>query len=158
MAQITDDLLRSLIRLLPPARALKEELEKSLTMETFMGTGDMAVRSFQGLQASVASFTNDPYVSSLSIVVPEGANDMEKVSQVNLAAGQLLAYLEGQTGLSGAGGGYGGGGRNQGNITVQKAPTINLSDISGVDSESLARMVALAEKALKGPQEEEPTR
>jgi hypothetical protein len=154
MAQITDDLLRSLIRLIPPARALKEELEKSLTMETFLGTGDMAVRSFQGLQASVASITNDPYVSSLTIVVSEGTNDMEKVSQVNLAAGQLLAYLEGQTGLSGVGGSYGGGGRNQGNITVQKAPTINLSDIRGVDSESLAKLVELAEKALQSKEED----
>jgi hypothetical protein len=153
MAQITDDTLRSLIRLIPPARALKEELEKSLTMETFMGTGDIAVRSFQGLQASVASITNDPYVSSLTIVVQEGANDMEKVSQVNLAAGQLLAYLEGQTGLSGVGS-YGGGGRGQGHITIQKAPTINLSDIRGVDSESLAKMVELAEKALQHKEED----
>jgi hypothetical protein len=102
----------------------------------------------------VASITNDPYVSSLTIVVQEGANDMEKVSQVNLAAGQLLAYLEGQTGLSGVGGSYGGG-RNQGNITIQKAPTINLSDIRGVDSESLAKMVELAEKALQHKEEGE---
>lgn len=154
MAQITDDMLRSLIRLIPPARALKEELEKSLTLETFMGTGDMAIRSFQGLQASIAGISSDPYIAGLNIVVPEGANDMEKVSQVNLAAGQLLAYLEGQTGLSG-GGSYSGGGRNQGNITIQKAPTITLNDIQGVDAESLARMVALAEKALKSHEEGE---
>src|SRR5437773_316955 len=152
MAQISDDTLRSLIRLIPPARALRDDLEKSLTMETFMGTGDMAVRSFQGLQASVASITNDPYVSSLSITVPEGANDQEKVSLVSLAVGQLLAYLEGQTGLSGSGGSYGSGGG--GNITVQKAPSIIIQNIQGLNSEALGKIVDVAADALKHKGEE----
>jgi hypothetical protein len=157
MAQISDDTLRSLIRLIPPTRALKDDLERSLTMETFMGTGDMAVRSFQGLQASVAGITSDPYVANLSIEVPANANDQEKVSLVRLAAGQLLAYLEGQTGLSGSSGSYGSGGHG-GNINIQKAPSISFNDIQGVDSETLSRMVSMAEKALtkKGEEEGEP--
>ena len=152
MPQTNEDTLRSLIRLIPPARALRDDLENSLTMETFLGTGDMAVQSFRGLQSSVAGITNDPYVSSLTISVPEGANDAEKVSLVRLAAGQLLAYLEGQTGLSGSGG-SGGGGRG-GNINIQKAPTINFASIQGVDAETMNKMVALAEKALKGTEAE----
>jgi hypothetical protein len=156
MAAITDDTLRSLIRLIPPARALKEDLERSLTMETFMGTGDMAVRSFEGLRASVASVTNDPYVSSLTITVPENSNDQEKVSLVRLAAGQLLAYLEGQTGLSGSGGGWGGGGGG-GNINIQKAPMVTFSAITGVNDAALAKMVEMGQEALKHKGEEEPT-
>jgi hypothetical protein len=155
MAQISDDTLRSLIRLIPPTRALKDDLERSLTMETFMGTGDMAVRSFQGLQASVAGITSDPYVASLSIDVPPNANDQEKVSLVRLAAGQLLAFLEGQTGLSGSSGSYGGG--HGGNINIQKAPSITFNDIQGLDSETMSRMVAMAEKALNKPEGETPS-
>jgi hypothetical protein len=155
MAQTSDDQLRSLIRLLPPARALRDDLERSIHLETFMGTGDMAVRSFQGLQASVARIIDDPYVATLSLSVPEGANDQEKVSLVRLAAGQLVAYLEGQTGLAGSeGGGYGSGNKG-GNINIQKAPMVTFSAITGVDSEALKKMVEMGAEALKHRGEEE---
>ena len=104
MAETHQDPIRDLIRLIPPARALKDDLEKSLHLEFYAGTGNMAVRSFQGLLASVSSITGDPYVDALSLEVPENATDKEKVSLALLAAGQLVAYLEGQTGLAGMGG------------------------------------------------------
>ena len=44
-----DSNLRSLIRLLPPTRALKEQLEKALVMENFSGMGNPAVRSLKRL-------------------------------------------------------------------------------------------------------------
>jgi hypothetical protein len=153
MAQTSDDQLRSLIRLIPPARALRDDLERSIHLETFMGTGDMAIRSFQGLQASVARIIDDPYAATISLSVPEGANDQEKVSLVRLAAGQLVAYLEGQTGLAGSGGG--GYGNKGGNITIQKAPTVTFSAITGVDSEALKKMVEMGSEAMKHKGEEE---
>ncbi len=104
MAETRDDTLRALIRLIPPARALKEDLEKSLHLEIYAGTGNMAVKSYQGIQASVARITDDPYAATLSLDVPENATDKEKVSLVRLAAGQLVAYLEGYIGLVGIGG------------------------------------------------------
>ncbi|MBI1930446.1 hypothetical protein HYR99_40135 [Candidatus Poribacteria bacterium] len=104
MAETRDDTLRALIRLIPPARALKEDLERSLHLEIYAGTGNMAVKSYQGIQASVARITDDPYVATLSLDVPENATDKEKVSLVRLAAGQLVAYLEGYIGLVGIGG------------------------------------------------------
>ena len=64
----------------------------------------MAVKSYQGIQASVARITDDPYAATLSLDVPENATDKEKVSLTRLAAGQLLAYLEGYIGLVGIGG------------------------------------------------------
>lgn len=114
-----DDTLRALIRLMPPARALKEDLEKSLHLETWPGTGDAAVRMVQGLQRSTAALTDDAYVQSLEIAPAAGALDKEKVATAALAAGQLLAFLEGQTGLAG----FGGGGNKS---TIQTAPNINI--------------------------------
>jgi len=58
-------------------------------------------------------------------VVPEGAGDKEKVSLALLAAGQLEAYLEGQTGLVGVGGGKGG-------THIQTAPQVNINAVTGV--------------------------
>ncbi len=151
MAESFDDSLRALIRLIPPARALKEDLEKSLHLETYAGTGDMAVRSFQGLQASVADLTNDSYVSSLGLSVAPEASDKEKVSVTLLAAGQLAAYLEGQTGLVGM---SGSGGKGGGNITIQKAPTINLNNVEGIASEALSKMADMAARYNKTEGEE----
>jgi hypothetical protein len=52
------------------------------------------------------------------------APDSERVSVVGLVAGQLLVYLEGQTGLPGSGGGGKG-------FHVNSAPQINMNMMSG---------------------------
>ena len=101
---IKDENLREVIRLVPAARALKDQLEKSLYMETFSGTGDVAVKSYNGLHQSISRFTDDPYVHSLTPDIAADADDKQKVSLILLVAGQLLAYVEGQIGLSSAGG------------------------------------------------------
>jgi hypothetical protein len=150
MADMGDDRLRSLIRLIPPVRALKEDLEQSIHLELFAGTGDLAVRSFQGLQASVGRITDDPYLGSLSLSVPEGAGDREKVSLARLAAGQLSAYLEGQTGLVGLGGSDGGR-----NINIQRAPTISMTNVEGLPSEAFGKMVERAADIVTTPEKAE---
>jgi len=61
-----DSTLRSLIRLLPPALALKDQLEKSIHLEIYAGTGDLAIQSLKGIQASVAQLTGDPYMANLA--------------------------------------------------------------------------------------------
>ena len=104
MAETGEEKIRALIRLIPPVRALKQNLEKSLIMEHYAGTGNLAVKSFQGLRENVARIGEDPYVDALSLEVAVDATDREKVSLVLLAAGQLAAYLEGQTGLVSFGG------------------------------------------------------
>jgi hypothetical protein len=144
---MTDDLLRGLIRYIPPVRTLKEDLEKSLHLETYAGTGDLAVRSFNGLQAGIAQLSGDPYVASLSLTPAEGAGDREKISLAMLAAGQLAAYLEGQTGLP-AGSGSGGA-----HIHYQLAPNINIHDVTGLPAETIDRIVTAGTGARKGPGE-----
>jgi len=116
---MSDDNLRALIRLIPPARSLRQDLEKSLHLETWPGTGDMAIRMFQGLHGSVAALTDSPYVQSLELAVPTGPGDKERVALAALAAGQLLAYLEGETGLVGQGGAGG-------ETSIQTAPKITI--------------------------------
>ena len=143
MAEIQGDSLRALIRLIPPARALKEDLERSIHLELYAGTGDLAVRSFGGLQASVAQITGDPYVAALALNVVPTATDKEKVSLALLAAGQLTAFLEGQTGLVGLGGGGGGN-----PINVMRAPTINIANVSGLSSAGADKVVEMAAKAV----------
>jgi hypothetical protein len=121
-----DSTLRALIRLLAPAQALTEQLEKSIHLEIYAGTGDLAIQSLKGIQSNVAQITGDPYVAALTPVVPEGAGDKEKVSLALLAAGQLAAYLEGQTGIANA------GGQRGGEIHIQTAPTVSITNVEGV--------------------------
>jgi len=139
--------LRALIRLIPPARALKDDLERSINLELYTGTGDLAVQSFRGLQASVSNITSDPYVASLTLPDRAGATDKEKVSLVLLAAGQLLAYLEGQTGL--------GGGGQTGHTHYQMAPNINLANIEGLGPGGADKVIEMVSTALKGQGQKE---
>jgi hypothetical protein len=149
MGETTDSNLRALIRLIPPARALREELEKGIHLELYAGTGPLAVGSFQGLQASVARLTEDPYVASLAIHVPESATDREKVSLALLAAGQLAAYLEGQTGLVGA------GGQGSHEHQYQLAPNINIGNLTGITPAGAEKVVEIISDAVKGRRREE---
>ncbi len=144
----TENTLRALIRLIPPARALKEELEKGLHMELYEGAGEMAVRSFQGLQTSVARLTADPYVESLSARVHPDADDKQKVAVTLLAIGQLLAYLEGQTGLPGVGGG---------DYYMQLAPNINVlsGSIEGVSPKAIEKALDIASAGATKAEESE---
>ena len=134
--------LRALIRLIPPARALKNDLEASLHMELYAGTGDLAVKSYSGLHASVTKLTDDPYLKSLTLEVSEGANDKEKVSLARFASGQLVAYLEGQTGLT--------EGAGSGTNSYYTAPFVN-SPMSNVGAETIKAMIRM----VKGPKTEE---
>ena len=136
--------LRALIRLIPPARALRDDLEASIHKELYEGTGDLAVKSYNNLHASVSRLIDDPYVKSLALEVPEKANDREKVLLARLAASQLVACLEGQTGLVGLGTG---GDSNSDNFY---APVIN-GPISDVSSEILQKIMGL----VKDPTTEE---
>lgn len=134
---MSNDPLRSLIRLIPPARALKEELEKRLHLEIYEGTGEMAARNYEGLHRAVAALSDSPYVESLTLDRPAKASDKQLVSLVHLAASQLLAYLEGETGL------VGWGGRGNG-TNIQTAPVMNISGLQGAPPEFLRRIAEIA--------------
>ena len=140
VSENNDEGLRTLIRLVPPARALKEELEKSIHLELYAGTGDLAVKSFQGLQVNVAKIVDDSYVDALSLSAPKEATDKEKVSLALMAIGQLVAYLEGQIGLVGSGGGH---------RASHVLSHHTLSDVSP------GKMICITKKAVMGEEGEE---
>ena len=133
---MSEENLRTMIRLIPPARALRDNLEKNIEMELYGGTGDMAVQTYEGLLASVAAIDASPFIAGLKLKVPDGAGEKEKVALVQLAANQLLAYLEGQTGLVGMGDG---GGSRQYN-----SPAISIANIKGVPAETIDSMLEIA--------------
>ena len=133
MAETVD--LNALIRLIPPARALKKDLEESIHTELYEGTGDMAVKSYNNLHSSVSRLIDDPYVESLVLDAPEKANDREKVLLARLASSQLVAYLEGQTGLVGQGGGSSGN-------SYYAGPVIN-GPINSMSGETLEKLIGL---------------
>ena len=137
--------LRALIRLIPPARVLKNDLEESIYKELYEGTGDLAVKSYNNLHANVARLIDDPYVKSLALEVPEKTNDKEKVLLTRLASSQLVAYLEGHTGLVGGGGSSG--------STYHIGPMIN-GPIS-VSNETLEKMIGLVKNPITEEEEKE---
>jgi hypothetical protein len=149
MKQLTVEDLRALIRLIPPARALHEELDRSIHLETFDGTGDLAVRSFQGLQQSVIAITEDPYVAALEIRAGEETPDKQLVSQVILAASQLIAYLEGQAGVAGL--------TRRGGYSIQTAPsvTLNMEGFQG-DPYTTERVMETVDRVIKFKRPPEP--
>jgi hypothetical protein len=140
-----DEKLRSLIRFIPAARALRDQLEKSIHLEIYAGTGDTAVKSLHGLQASIAEISKDSYVANLSVEVKKDATDKEKVSLALLVATQLCSYLEGQTGLIGLGG----------QKSAQYAPNININNIRGLNPEQLNKLVDMATDGLHPGKKEE---
>ena len=113
-------------------------------MGLYEGTGDWAVKSYNNLHASVSRLIDNPYVKSLALEAPEKANDREKVLLARLASSQLAAYLEGQTGLVGQGGGSGA------NTDNYYAPVIN-GPISNVSDETIEKIMGL----VKDPPTEE---
>lgn len=140
MTASNDSTLRALIRLLPPARALKDRLEESLELEQYEGTGDLAVQSVKGLRDSVNIIQDDPYIQSLGITADPDTDDREKVSTALLVATQLAAYLEGETGLSSSG---------HSHKQIQTAPSITLNGIHGVTNEVIDKMVNLGADAME---------
>lgn len=142
MKQLTVEDLRALIRLIPAARALHEEVEKSIHLEMSEGTGDLVVRSYHGLQEAVYAITEDPYVQALSLNVSESTPERHIIAQAMLASSQLIAYIEGQTGIAGLTG--------KQKYSIQTAPTItlNMDGFSGGPIET-ERIMETIDRAIR---------
>lgn len=131
---MSEESLRALIRYLPPITKLRNDLEQRMHLETHAGVGNAAVKSYTGLQASIARFVDDPYLDALTLEVPADVGDKEKVSLVHLAAGQLLAYVQGQLGLSLE--------ASSGNF--QTAPNIAINNIGAENTEQVMEIALRA--------------
>lgn len=135
MAVSGEEKIRGLIRLIPIARALKQDLDKAMGMEEYSGARNIAAKSYEGLRQAAVALMDDPYLNALELEVFPGATDKEKTAIVALMAGQLLAYLEGQTGVGAASGG------GDYHFSVQSAPNVNAVNIKNVDSKIVARLL-----------------
>jgi len=152
MTQPNDgETLRALIRLFPPARRLREDLERITATEVYDGIGDVTIQSLQRLLESLARITTDPYVNSLAPHLPESATDKEKAWQAFLATGQLVAYLEAQTGVVAVSSGAS-------NIAFKQAPRFIIEGLHlpGVKTiPPVGKLVAAIAEGVEGEEEEE---
>ena len=131
---MSEETLRALIRYVQPASQLRKDVEQSLMLETFSGTGDMLMRTYRGLHDSISRIVDDPYLEALTIEVNDEATDREKALLVMIASGQLLAYLQSQTGVPvGLDGG--------GNHHIQTAPQIVINANQAGNTDEMMKMV-----------------
>lgn len=143
--------LRALIRLIPPLRSLVDEVEKSIHLELYHGTGDLAVRSYRGLRETALNIIDDPYLVSLELDVAPQTDDRQKVAQVMMAANQLLAYIESQAGVRGIS-------APRGSYSVQTAPNISL-DMGDVIGGQIDRVMDVVRDAMRSiPKPPKPPR
>jgi len=64
-------------------------------METYVGQGNMLVRTYSALHKGISSILDDPYLDALVLDLPEDATERQSAVQVSILTGQLLAYVEG---------------------------------------------------------------
>lgn len=78
-------------------KALQHSLERSIHSETYEGTGKMVIKSYQGIQRKVAEvLPEDFYVTdTLALEVEGETQERHLLSQVQLAATQMMIYLDG---------------------------------------------------------------
>ncbi len=78
-------------------RALQRSVERAVQMDVYQGTGRMAVKQYSGIQRKIAElYPEDFYVTdTLTLELDEQIEERHMLSQVQLAAGQMVIYLEG---------------------------------------------------------------
>lgn len=130
---MTEETLRALIRLIQPVRQLRKDVESQMYL-SYEGTGDLLVRTYNALHEAVMEIVDDNYLRALTLDVAHDTNDKQKSSMVLVATGQLLAFLQSQTGVPGA---------ESGNTQIQTAPQVVISGNKGGDD-----LMDLAKKAL----------
>lgn len=86
----TNTLKRSLNAL----KRLRSDTAHMVPMDMYKGMGNILVRTYTALHEALTKIIDDPIVASLSIELPEDANDRQKVTQVAVLTGQLLSYVE----------------------------------------------------------------
>lgn len=99
MSDVTTEQLRTLIRFVSPLRELVSRVEHNIVTNMTEGTTHVAANNYTAIYTTVTSILDDPYVVSLGLDVPEGADEEAIASQLVLVGKQLIAYLESFTGV-----------------------------------------------------------
>ncbi|GIP37960.1 hypothetical protein J31TS4_12400 [Paenibacillus sp. J31TS4] len=139
---MNDQILVSLMQLIAPARTLREDLDKGLTLETLDGMGEYVLSAFRTLRDRVVQLTSDEYVRSLAEQIPGEATDRQKQTVAFLAAGQLVSYLEAKTGVGGLSHSHGGD-------NYQMAPVFNGSKFTLSSQEDVDKLEGLFKSKAK---------
>ena len=129
---VSDSNLRSMIRFIPMTRALKQEVDRIATLESYEDSGELVAVSFRRLLAGVTRLTDDLYLAGLGEDVEVARTDKRRVTATQLALSQLLAYLESETGVSASGGGD--------ILNYQKSP-VTIGQLRGVDPKAMAKIL-----------------
>ena len=92
MDETTQQKLRQFI---PALKALQQSTERSLQTGIYKGTGAMAVKSYRGLHQKISELLPDDFyvTESLKLEINGEADEQQGLSQVQLAADQLVNYL-----------------------------------------------------------------
>jgi hypothetical protein len=136
---MSEENLRTLIRYLAPLTTLRQDLERATALELPAALGDTAVRTYHGLHSNISRVLAEPYLETLTLQVPAGASDKEKVMLVFLAVGQLLALVHSAIGLPL---GWGGG-----NTAIQNAPYV-IINAQGSSPEVAHEVMRVVNRAL----------
>ncbi|MHB0878723.1 MAG: hypothetical protein ACYC5O_22010 [Anaerolineae bacterium] len=129
---VSDSNLRALIRYMPMARALKSEVDRIATLESYEDSGELVAGSFRRLLAGVTRLTDDPYLAGLGEDVEAAGTDKRRVTATQLGLSQLLAYLESETGVTASE--YGG------ILNYQKNP-VTIGTLRGGDPKVVAKIL-----------------
>ena len=78
-------------------KALQRSVERSLQEGTYEGTGKMGVKSYQGIQRKIAELLPEDFYITDTLALELNGDDKERhmLSQVQLAASQMIIYLDG---------------------------------------------------------------
>src|SRR5664279_2776192 len=78
-------------------KALQRSVERSLQEDTYEGTGKMGVKSYQGIQRKIAELYPEDFYITDTLVLEVSGEEKERhmLSQVQLAASQMIIYVEG---------------------------------------------------------------
>lgn len=142
---MSEESLRALIRYLAPLTMLRQDLERAMALEFEGALGDTAVRTYNGLHASITRVLADPYLEALALQVPERANDKEKISLVFLAVGQLSAMVHSVIGLP--------IGWGNASVDIQTAPHV-IVNAQGSSPEVARQVMQMVHRALAEDEEE----
>lgn len=95
---VDENTIRALRQLLPALEALSSTLHEMGHSGLTDGAGDMALKSYRSLHAKIAALLpDDDYVTEVLVIeVDPSVGDRQKLAQVQLAAKQLVKYLQSQ--------------------------------------------------------------
>lgn len=142
MKELNATELRTLIGMIQPLRMLRDDVEQCLHLELYHGASQMMAQTFRGLRDQVYGITQDNILTTLEIMEDDELEDRERASQVFIAAGQLLAYVENATGAASMG-------KERRHFQVQTAPNIDLN-IGDVIGGQMDRVMDMVNDALHG--------